>query len=126
MRRTPKIKLEDSCVHAIISTILESVFQTDPIWSYQWANGYLNESTKKNRQRRKERSYINAQDEVEIATNNMVSKEAKRLGQMAEDERDSDLPNSQESDQVQYKRRELFVNSKQQTTTHCVPLIMTS
>lgn len=35
----------------------------------------------------------------------MVSKEAKRLGQMAEDERDSDLPNSQErSSTVQAKR----------------------
>lgn len=30
----------------------------------------------------------------------MVSKEAKRLGQMAEDERDSDLPNTQESDKT--------------------------
>ncbi|KAG1439618.1 hypothetical protein G6F56_012234 [Rhizopus delemar] len=37
--RTPNIKLEDSYVHAIISIILESVFQPDPIWSYQWANG---------------------------------------------------------------------------------------
>ncbi|CAO3610145.1 unnamed protein product [Mucor hiemalis] len=43
--RTPNIKLEDSYVHAIISIILESVFQPDPIWSYQWANGYLNESS---------------------------------------------------------------------------------
>ncbi|CEP12191.1 hypothetical protein [Parasitella parasitica] len=58
---------------------------------------FLEVFKEEDRKRRKERSYANAQDEVEIATNKMVSKEAKRLGQMAEDERDSDIPDSQES-----------------------------
>ncbi|KAI7854485.1 hypothetical protein BDC45DRAFT_535497 [Circinella umbellata] len=37
----PNVQLEDSFVHHIVSVIFESVFQSDKLLKYQWANGKL-------------------------------------------------------------------------------------
>lgn len=57
---------------------------------------FLKVFNEEDRTRQKGRSYANAQDEIEIATNKMLSKEAKMRGQMTEDKRGSDIPDSQE------------------------------
>ncbi|KAG2219619.1 hypothetical protein INT45_011344 [Circinella minor] len=37
----PNVQLEDSFVHHIVSVIFESIFQSDQLLEYQWANGKL-------------------------------------------------------------------------------------
>ncbi|KAI8890581.1 hypothetical protein K501DRAFT_168684 [Backusella circina FSU 941] len=41
----PNNNVEDSYAHNIISALFDSVFRSDPILSYQWANGFLRKSS---------------------------------------------------------------------------------